>query len=158
MLTKGEYLYAYTLTNTECVHASVHPLIHIHPPTYMGVPGGGGPWPPPPSGLNSAPPPPLVYIHAHPHRLNRPKAESSPSPPPQLVESAKSGQRIHGCQMAPPCPILAPPPPPLPEKLGTPMTYIHTCIYIYIYIYMGQCPAESPFWLVFQVFKFFDFP
>ena len=25
-------------------------------------------------------------------------------------------------------------------------------------IYMGQCPAESPFWLVFQVFKFFDFP
>ena len=29
---------------------------------------------------------------------------------------------------------------------------------IYIYIYMGQCPAESPFWLVFQVFKFFDFP
>ena len=24
--------------------------------------------------------------------------------------------------------------------------------------YMGQCPAESPFWLVFQVFKFFDFP
>ena len=29
---------------------------------------------------------------------------------------------------------------------------------VYIYIYMGQCPAESPFWLVFQVFKFFDFP
>ena len=27
-------------------------------------------------------------------------------------------------------------------------------IYIYIYIYMGQCPAESPFWLVFQVFDF----
>ena len=25
-------------------------------------------------------------------------------------------------------------------------------------IYMGQCLAKSPFWVVFQVFKFFDFP
>ena len=37
-------------------------------------------------------------------------------------------------------------------------TVFRAIIYLYIYIYMGQCPAESPFWLVFQVFKFFDFP
>ena len=34
-----------------------------------------------------------------------------PPPPPPLVESAESGQGtcIRGCQMVPPCPILAPP-------------------------------------------------
>ena len=48
----------------------------------------------------SPPPPPP------PHWLNRLKADSTPPP---LVESAESGQRIRGCQVAPPCPILAPP-------------------------------------------------
>ena len=43
---------------------------------------------------DSNPPPPS-------HWLNRPKADSSPRPPPSLVESAESGQRIRGCQMAP---------------------------------------------------------
>ena len=28
-------------------------------------------------------------------------------------------------------------------------------IMVFVHIYMGQCPAISPFWLVFQVFKFF---
>ena len=47
---------------------------------------GGGPWRPPP------PPPPLfTYMR-------------TPPPPPPLVESAESGERIRGCQMAPPPP------------------------------------------------------
>ena len=29
---------------------------------------------------------------------------------------------------------------------------------ICIYICMGQCPAKSPFWVVFHVFKVFEFP
>ena len=103
-------------------------------PTAWASPGEGRgvPWPPPP-------PPPLVYIHAHPHWLNLPKAQrphlfskadispAPPPPPPPMVESAESRQHICGCQMAPPCPILAP---PLPEKLGAPMNLIvlSTCM------------------------------
>ena len=90
------------------------------------------PPPPLPRSLNrlkvDSPPPPL------PSLLNRLKADSNPP----LVKSAESGQRIHGCQMAPP---LHYPGPPLPEKLGAPM-YVENMItvnkYAHITIVISQ--------------------
>ena len=85
------------------------------------------------------PPPPLVkkvYIHAHPHWL---KVDST-LPLPVLVQSAESGQRICGCQMVPPCPIMPPPPPPHPSRKAggahdkDPKAGVHYYISYYMYV------------------------
>ena len=40
----------------------------------------------------------------------------------------------------------------------TVQTICYMILYSYsVYVNMGQCPAKSPFWIVFQVFKFFSF-